>query len=473
MANLISLTFGVDRKKFEKTGVFDSVIGIDTRLFIDPFLLKGTRIPEFKNSRKVIETYFNKVIRLLVSSRNKGDIAWKEAQRRLTFNELKGISIGYGVSSSDGSAIGPGLALKLTTTAEEIVRLGIRDPEIFELIGLFEEGFGADRLSDMIINILKGNIYRYTHRISKILGIKGLSSFTYENKKYFLPKLSNSKNPILFLPRQLLRDLPVAYDRDSIEHVVAVNRALRDHLNKLIGRNWKNKIKKSELRKLLLSDGKNIRDLIKTYKSSKASSYDFEKDPAGEVIWYRIGQEYALQNPISITPNNPTNFDQLTIIVEKIIEQFQKNIENNGLNEHLYIKEGFRNKPRHERYAQRLFYAVADSYCAANNIDISREPDAGSGPVDFKLSTSYKKRILVEIKLSSNSALLKGYEKQLPAYEKSEGSCKSYIIVLRVTNSEASIKRLLKSHQQNLKLDKGVPEVIIINGLLRPSASHR
>ncbi len=59
-----------------------------------------------------------------------------------------------------------------------------------------------------------------------------------------------------------------------------------------------------------------------------------------------------------------------------MVEQFKRNLEVNGLKEHLFKKEGFVRKPLHEKYAQLLFYSVADTYCAANNLDLNREPNA-------------------------------------------------------------------------------------------------
>ena len=60
--------------------------------------------------------------------------------------------------------------------------------------------------------------------------------------------------------------------------------------------------------------------------------------------------------------------------------------------------------------AERLFYAVADADREANNVDLNREPNAGNGRVDFKLSKGYTARVLVEVKKSSNSDLLNGFE---------------------------------------------------------------
>lgn len=472
MATLLSSYYGVKEDAFKKAGVFDAVVGIDTNLFLDPFLLKKTRIKEFKKSRNKIEKYYENVIRLLLASRIKGDRAWKEALKKLTFKELQGVSIGYSVHGGDGSAIGSGLAARLVDSASEILKMGIRDPEIFELVGLFEDDFGADRLSDMAIVIIKDDLYEFTERIARSLKIKDLITIPSEGKTFYLPKHPRGNKPIILLPTELLRDLPVALSWEGIGHVVATNQLLRNRLNALIGGSLKKKMKKKELKDLIFSKKENIESLIETYKTSKATSYDFANDPAGEVVWYKIGKDFAGQTPVQLNLAEKS-IDQLKTVVEKIISQFKKNIEVNGLKEHLYVKNGFKVKRRHERFSQRLFYAIADSYCAANNLDINREPDAGSGPVDFKFSHGYKGRVLVEIKLSSNSALIKGFEKQLPAYQESESSTRSFFVVLRVTKSESQIKHLLKIKDAALKAGQQIPEVVIIDADLKPSASKR
>lgn len=473
MANLISSHLGINAKAFEKARIFDAVVGVDTRLFIDPFLLKRTKIPEFIKSRKKIEDYYSNIIRLLTASQARGDRAWREALKRLTFKELHGVSIGYGVHGSDGSAIGPGLALRLIDTASEIIAMGIKDPEIFELIGLFEKDFGADRLSDMTIAIIKEDIYKYTQRLVKVFKLSNLVEVRVNDRIFHLPKHPTGDTPLVLLPKELLRNLPVALSWDGIDHVVSTNRALRDRINQLIGKAWKNKITKRELRNIILNNKENIEKLLGAYRSSKSTHYDFENDPSGEVTWYRIGKDYATANHLILQPQTVLNIDDLESIVRKIINQFKRNIEVNGLSNHIYIRDGFKLRPRHERYSQLLFYSTADTYCEANNVDISREPNAGIGPVDFKLSAGYNARVLVEIKLSSNKMLVKGFEKQLPSYNESENTDRSFYVVLKVTKSKKQIERLLRVYDQLKSEKKMAPEIIIIDGTIQPSASKR
>lgn len=78
----------------------------------------------------------------------------------------------------------------------------------------------------------------------------------------------------------------------------------------------------------------------------------------------------------------------------------------------LYKDDG---RPQREVFARRLFYATADTYCEANDVDLNQEPDSGNRPMDFKLSTGYRGTLLVEVKKSDNPSLLHGFEVQLPA----------------------------------------------------------
>ena len=124
-------------------------------------------------------------------------------------------------------------------------------------------------------------------------------------------------------------------------------------------------------------------------------------------------------------------------------------------------------------FSQRIFFSVADAYCSANNVDLSREPNAGNGPVDFKVSSGYTGRVLVEIKLSSNSHLAKGFTDQLPAYEKSEGTEESFLVILRVTESDAAIREVLQIRDAALKAGRKTPTVIVIDARPTPAGSKR
>jgi hypothetical protein len=111
------------------------------------------------------------------------------------------------------------------------------------------------------------------------------------------------------------------------------------------------------------------------------------------------------------------------------------------------------------------------SYCDANDLDISPEADTGRGPVDFKLSQGASKRVLVEMKLSTNPQVVKGFEKQLAIYNSAEKPIASYYVVINVGNLTDKWKRLQKLHDFQLSTKGSSPNLIIANGLPKKSAS--
>jgi hypothetical protein len=52
-------------------------------------------------------------------------------------------------------------------TAKAIVDLGIDDPDLFVAMGLFEEGIGPDRISDMATNVIFPDLIAFNTRISQ------------------------------------------------------------------------------------------------------------------------------------------------------------------------------------------------------------------------------------------------------------------------------------------------------------------
>jgi hypothetical protein len=125
---------------------------------------------------------------------------------------------------------------------------------------------------------------------------------------------------------------------------------------------------------------------------------------------------------------------------------------------------------RHERFAQLLFYSVADSYCRANNLDLSPESNSGRGPVDFKISRG-NARVVVEVKWSSNSKLFRGFENQVRIYQTAESAYYAIYLIIQVRKSAGQIKQVEMSHGASARAGKRVPTFKVVDGRLRPSAS--
>lgn len=469
MARRISDVLGVTRKDLTNQGAFNGFVDIDAKFHVDPHLLEDTKIPEFTESYTKLKEYFSKIIHLLDSSQSKNDRFSYHALNMLTFPETNNMKLGYATGGSGGKGIGSGLAKEIASTAFEIVKAGIKDPVIFELVGLFEENVGADRISDMTIHVIFQDILSFSQRVAKNLKLH-TRKYTYENNVYEIPVDKSSLRYIPLIPFEILRNLPIALDWDDIDIVCSYNRQLRARVNEMIGNTWKEAQKKKskrELKDAILQYPELINELITLYKSKKDKHYDFVQDPSGEIIWADIADDFAKKYPLKLV-SKPGTIPPLNNIVTDICTHYKRLVENNGLNAFFYdnLKQ-----LRHEKFAQLLFYGIADAYCQANNLDISREPNAGRGSVDFKFSRGYFEKVNVEVKYAKNSGLVRGYTTQLPTYNKAENTVHSIYLVIQTTYSEYTIQKIQQIHDENKKQGKRVPAIITIDGRTKPSAS--
>ncbi|CAN5150323.1 hypothetical protein BH23BAC1_BH23BAC1_41110 [soil metagenome] len=456
-------------KDLNKKGAFDGFIDIDSRLHIDPSLLEIFKIKEFKDSKKTFEKYFSDVLALTSGSKKQGDKLWDEAQKRLQFREIGNTALGYSKGGTVGNAIGPILVNKILTTVSQIVQAGIKDPIIFELVGMFEEGVGADRISDMTVKVLFDNFAQYSSRVAKELKAP-LKKFTINEREYELPFDPETGNEIILVPKSLLNNLPIATNWDDIDRVCQYNIALRNKVNKLIGKSWKSatRVSKRELKRLLLEEPELLKDLISQYKLKPRTNYDFKNDPLGELIWAELSEKAPEKYPLVLNAYRPVTADNILVIVRKICEQFTSLIENNDWFEYLYDNTG---KQKPERAPQLLFYGIAEVYCIANNLDLSREANAGIGSLDFKVSKGFQAKVNVELKYSTNPNLIKGFQNQLPAYNKAEKTDTSIYLIIQTKRTNKNIIALNKIAEYSRKKEDRVPVIIVIDGQRQQTAS--
>lgn len=470
MPKLLSDALGVSRETLGEKGAFNGFVDLDSKLYVDPFLLKSTGAPELHDADALFERHFKNILTLLKAADGPRHAAFRSAIDMLTFPEPAAASLGYANAGTGGSGIGKELAARLTSTAKEIVDAGVVDPEIFQLVGLIEENVGPDRISDMTIRIILEPLYRYSARIAAEVAAPTTDVFLGEDV-FELPYDAELDVHVVLLPQDLLRSLPVAKDWTDVDQICAENAALRAKVNHKIGDTWRlatHKAAKRELREALLKNPEVLKDLIEQYRDKNADPYDLHSDPEGHLSWYDIGTEFAAEFPLALTAQRPTSRTEARDVVLSICEKFGELIEKNGLNAVLWDADGSR---RNERFAQLLFYAVADSYCSANNLDLSREPNAGRGPVDFKVTRGQEARITVEIKYTSNSHLKRGFENQLPLYNAAERTHDSIFLVIQNTESINALERVQALRRDLLNEGREAPDLILVDGRSKPSAS--
>jgi len=448
---------------------FDPILDVDTHLFIDPNLLKYCDIEELKNSYSTFQKHFIDIVKVLNASDKDGDIFWRKAFSLMIGREVKGLCIGYSSKGTSGSGIGRELALRLLKSAKEITKKGIYDPELFEIMGLFEEDFGPDRISDMTANIIKNDLINYSKRIFKSLESIRIEDCFEICQKTGLPINPYNEHPIILVPQKLLRDLPVSLDWTDREIIAVHNDELRTRVNDIIGKTWRDakvSCSKGKIKEVLLDYPELINDLIEQYVNKKGKPYDFTEDRVGEYIWYKESKRITKENPLELLLKEHPSIDEVEKIIIKICDKFKTLIEDNGLWQLLYDGKG---KPKHEKAAQLLFYGISESYCESNNIMLVRESDAGRGPVDFKFGTYKENSIVVELKKSTNtSGLKKGITNQLPDYMKAEKTKRGIYLVIDVGYTEAAIENL---REINKMITGKAIKIIRVDGNPKQSAS--
>jgi hypothetical protein len=473
---LFSQHFGIDPQRLVEFGVFDPVLNGDTKLFIDPMLLDHAAEKTFSSdARQTFNGYFETVIKLIAGSKARGDVPWRAAERKLQFPEVPFTCLGYGASTIRGSGGGTVQTSTLVHTASEIIALGVTDPDLFVAMALIEEGIGPDRISDMTTKIILPVLIAYTEAVCRALNVSTKRiTFGLSNGERFsgdLPRnpLDAGGGPVILVPRDVLRNLPVATDWDSVGDAASKNAALRTDLNERIAGVWAAKTRrdKAAIRGWALSNDASFHDLLDLLKGIPATSYDFNADPAGEVFWSRLLSTFRSDGIQRIERPQRWTRGEILSVVEKIIENFRHLVEDRRLSEELY-HDG---KPRAEKAAQRLFFVVAHAFCKANDLDLTPEADTGNGPVDFKVSSGFVGRVLVEIKLSTNGKVVAGYSRQLDAYATAEEAAAAYYVVVDVGQIGGKLEKLYVERNLLAMTGKPVRPIIIVDATRKPSAS--
>ena len=225
--------FNIGAETLEKHGVFDVILDVDTRVFVDPALLDICTIEEFSNAKEKVTKFFTNIITVLSHSKRIEDQFWKKADKLLTFKEVSWTCFGYSKDGTSGNAIGPVLRKKILYTLKELIVEGESDPVLFELLGVFQENIGCDRISDLVTFVLRENIFRYTQKIIEECELPSIKVRLGKDDYKTCIYPFNDK-PLLLLPAVILSPLPVVEDFDDIDMVCRENQRVRDEINSYI-----------------------------------------------------------------------------------------------------------------------------------------------------------------------------------------------------------------------------------------------
>ena len=379
------------------------------------------------------------------------------------FSEVNGICLGFG-EKAPGSGFGPKISMMVLETAYDIVKAGIDDPEFFQLLPLFQDNVGPDRLSDMIATLILPDIQTYTERVNQQLGI---TIDNYPDKLFNNGLLCNPVKgyEVLLLPTEILHKLPVAKSWEEIDSVIVENNTIRAMMNNEVAEQWTQWAatdRKYYLREKIFKDSEKCKQVIEAYREEKLDAYNPEEqiDYFLAKLWQRIEK-----SGISwLSRYKDREIDSKTASIE-ILNLFKNWVEYNRGWE-VILSAGTQKR---EKIVQRVIHLSGIAYIRANNLSLSCEADEGRGPVDFKISRGQDITV-IEVKLSSNGQYMHGYDTQVEEYAKAEQTDNMIYVLVDVGNP-IKVKKLLDRYNRDIDEDKKVPEVIMIDSTSKESAS--
>jgi len=342
-------------------------------------------------------------------------------------------------------------------------------------LSLFEEGIGPDRISDMTTNIIFDELLEFTSRINKTLALPTNTFKIKKNGREFTTLINPTDNgPLILVPNDIVRALPIVTDWSDIGLAARQNEDLRERLNAKIGGIWTSMSRKEKdyAKSLALRSKDAFEEILELIRAVDRTPYDSKNDKNGEFFWRNIINIITSDYPLDLSKYRDKDLteDEFIEIVKTIIDEFKNLIEEKGIWKELWSEDG---KPRKEKAVQRLLFTVAYTYCRANNLDLSPESDSGNGPVDFKISKGFTKKIVIEIKLSTNNSLVHGYEKQLEIYKSADDTNLGIFLIIDVGKLGKKFEKVIQARNKFLENNMTASEIIIIDGNQKSSASIR
>lgn len=153
-----------------------------------------------------------------------------------TLSEPPQNGLGYGGSGRSGSSRPDDIQEQILRTAKEIVQLGANDPEMISLMGFFEEDVGPDTISDLATTAIMPDLAVITEEFCKAHDVP-LFSFDI-SPGHALPRIIDSRGrakPLVLVPRDIVRELPIANDWSDIESAAMQNARIRQRVNDFLG----------------------------------------------------------------------------------------------------------------------------------------------------------------------------------------------------------------------------------------------
>lgn len=480
--------FDVTPDDLEDYGAFNISLINDLPLFIDPFLLFGSKKPQYQKLHAEILDYL--IFLKSKAELGKNDIA--HVRSWYIFSEVKQNWFGYSKVGNSGSGLGEKFGKAMSSSMhivfDDLGKEQVTQTSHLEKAGLFEIGVGKDNISDFTTNLIKHYLLTYTEVFAKKHIDKSLLQIVKVDKVYFdyelerwMPKEFTLPfifgDYVLLTPRDILtkddnwinsNDLRGDFTRicNSIQND-RLRSEIFNYFQKKLPKPPKNKKNtQKEVTQAVQATIRAYPEIIKWYikqkEENKEGAKNISKQKVQEVETVFVHQissfvETLLENTEFYDISPQSSYDEA---LQRVT--FLKQVIENNDGYRLFYIDG---KPIKREEDLQIIYRLT---WFASDFDVNREANNGRGPVDYAVSKGSKDKTLIEFKLASNSKLKQNLAKQVEIYEQANSTTNSIKVILYFDNSELrKVNKVLKELKIENKAD-----IILIDAGRKTSASN-
>ncbi|AIZ63884.1 coiled-coil protein [Hymenobacter sp. DG25B] len=480
--------FGIEPETLEAYGAFNISLINDLPVFIDPFLLFGSKDPVYQKLHEDILRY----LAFLKQKSENGQVTEAQILAWYVFREVKQNWLGYSQIGNNGSGLGPKFGKTFSSSInivfDDLGKEIITESSHLEKAGLFQTGIGKDNISDFTTNLTKEFLLNYTEKFAlehmlptnvKIVKVdKVYFDYTLQRwmpKEFTLPFIFNDY--VLLTPKNILtkddnwinsHDLRGDFERicNSIPNSQLRAEIFNYFAEKLPSKPVDEKISQKERAAAIQATIMQFPDIIKLYLKSKEENKQGAKNISKQKV--EEVESFFIRNIKALVERLLDNSNFYDI---KPISSYEQSLNRlNYLKDVIEKNDGYRlfymnGQPIKREEDLQIIYRLT---WFASDFDVNRETNNGRGPVDYAVSKGSADKTLIEFKLASNSKLKQNLAKQVEVYEEANYTKSSIKVIMYFNQSEYMH---LTSVLKELKLEDK-ENIILIDASPKASASN-
>ncbi len=484
----VTQVFNINAKESE-LDFFDTNLNYDSRLFIDPFLIKTSEIEEERKLYERFTVYFQTALDKSITASN----SYRESHNLYEFfyfKEPKEICLGYTEKSNDGSGLNKEFASGMYKFfIEGIISKFISNKDLYinklinpEVFVIFANKVNQDGISDLSANLTMDYLIKYTQaqcikwniKIDKFLPVRqtfDTQNLTWTAGRYYrLPENPfKPGEPFILVPKRFLRaDINVRQDaKKEIRGILSTDPELASKFSNLIEKPI-NEITLEELREALINESV-LKKFIGYLEKKEVKSYDFNIDPLAFYAFKKYENYFKDFSKF----NSPINCIELLNFTKQFLSLVKEEFELRDSWLDTWVPPTLKGlHPCKEIVWGRIIRGMGSNFFYHwPNITFSAQFNTANGSIDFCII--YKDcKIAIELKKLANDALtgsipklpayIHGIVRQLPAYILNVKAKYAFYITGQHYKETVKVKgKELKNHDGRIaEVQKYIPNVI-------------